>query len=81
MTLEGLAVDMIKERTISTSLDLSTLLSLPFHRICEMKTGARVDVQLASTSDLAYGSLDVDISIPSLNIKLKSTTVSMIIQV
>jgi hypothetical protein len=72
---------MIDDKTISPFLDLDSLLSLPSHRISDLSTGARVDVQLSTTSNLTYGSVDVDISIPSLSVKLKSTTVSLLIQV
>jgi hypothetical protein len=81
MTLEGLSVSMITDKSFSTSLDIQTLSLLEAQPISQMTLGARVDIQLSSTSNLAYGSVDVDVSIRSLSVDLKATTIPLLIQV
>lgn len=49
--------------------------------ICEFNSGATVDIQLSASSSLAYGSIDIDLSIPSLQLKLKTSNISNLLQV
>lgn len=64
-----------------TTLESFENLSSNLICICDLTSGAMIDIQLSSTSNLAYGSIDVDLSIPSLQIKLKSTNISTLLQV
>jgi hypothetical protein len=74
-------VAIITDKSFSIDLDIKSLCLLEAQPISQMRLGARVDIQLSSTSNLTFGSIDVDISIRSLSINLKSSTVPLLIQV
>lgn len=62
-------------------MTLDVLKNLRSHSLFNMKSGARIDIQLSSTSNLTYGSVDIDVSIPCFDVELQLTTVPLLIQV
>ena len=74
---------MINKNTIKslTTLESFQRLSSEQNCICELNFGATIDIQLSSSSNLAYGSIDIDLLIPSFQIQLKSSNISSLLQV
>lgn len=81
LTLETVELRMIADKNCNASLSIEQMKTLNSFSFCEFDCGINTDIQLSSTSALAYGTIDVDIMIPSLQMELKSSTIPIFFQV
>jgi hypothetical protein len=72
---------MINDKNCHSSLPIDQLTILNSTLLCEFDCGINTDIQLSSTSALAYGTVDIDMMVPSVQMELKSSSIPIFFQV
>lgn len=73
---------MMKKNDLNLLISLESFQNLMVQVcICKLNSGATVDIQLSASSPLSYGSVDIDLTIPSLQLQLKTSNISNLLQV